>query len=136
MTRRALPFLLLPLLLAGRPVGIAHCHAGHEADARHARPHVHLGEPHRHCCGSSADRELSRVDPASDHDDDAVYVSNEPAVVTRTKSTLQGNDVPLALFSVIHDAGESIASCLVLAHPPPIGAADTPLFIRHLALLI
>lgn len=128
--RQLLPILAIPVLLAGRPASLVHCHAGSE------RPHVHLGSiDHPAHCSDSPDSNL--IERPASHDDDAVYISDDPATIAPAKT---GVDAPLMVAIWPVGNPQTAAGSRDLHrhfHPPPIVSdSDCPRFIRQLSLLI
>lgn len=128
MTIRVLLLVtLLPNVLLGRAVGHAH------GDDLHQRPHWHmpdfLGQSH------------SDHDSESQHEDDAIYLSDDGSAVISAKLRVVADDA--VAWSSAPAGGSAFdihSTCPTLAywsHPPPgLAAPPAPIYLRHLAILI
>lgn len=157
--------VLIPLLLVGQSVGLAHTHHGTgiaETEDHAVRPHFHThgAKGHRHTHHRHGSTAASGVDwlkhhrhgkshgtpqapdwhSIDDHDDDAVYVLM--AVTWGVGRRLAADDC--VVRSVIaHDAKTTEKAWvsatndgLVLGLPPPVLLSRIPLYLRNLSLRI
>lgn len=162
---RLVSLVLIPLLLVGQSVGLAHTHEGQgiaEPVDHAVRPHFHThgAKGHRHHHHSHANTTangLGRVkhhdqgnvhespQPASwrsmdDHDEDAVYVST---AVTLGIGRRLAADESMMRSIISHDAAmtdktweRATGYGLVLGLPPPVSLSRIPLYLRNLSLRI
>ena len=155
MPRRIISLLLIPLLLAGQGLCVAHTHQGThtgEPDGHSARPHFHVygvAEHHHHQADHSHhhdaddDQEESAVpaiEPVADHDADAVYCSETVAIGAgrQSKSELTLKQLIAVSFwqSPATPDIDPVNRGNSSGRPPPLCAARCPIYLRTLSLRI
>lgn len=151
--RKAIAILLIPFLLIGQGVGIAHVHAGSDSDraGEHAaRPHAHLHGGHAHSHGTShshaepvgfaseteAEKAVGDGPGASDrqgHDSDAVYGAGATAA-THRKNLVDdcGALIAVAMLAQTVSVGllPSENAAAMLERDPPDDPNKCPLYLR------
>lgn len=130
---RLLPLILVIANLLLRGVAVPHVHANDDADDHGGRPHVHLAShEHRHSHAhdhhhgqrhvhhdKNSEHGAPSSTPTPEHDDDAVYVSDDTLIVASL-------DRPRAT----HALGHWLASSPCQAFSPPSSAALRPSLVR------
>lgn len=161
MQRRGVPLLLMPFVLLTQSAALGHHHEGTQPEGHEHCPHIHLkaasnrhhDHVHQHGHGGhchhddDADDEpgsspaTAEQEPASDHDEDVLYVLVDAIASGR----MHGQDgVVLGPFwfvpslNVVAGLRDGLDEHeLQWPHPPPLAVtSDRPLYLRHLALLI
>ena len=164
MLRRVVCLLLLPCMLLTQSAALfGHAHDGLRLPGHDFRPHFHTQPV---AAGNDSDRSHNRgrhhdadslhhhdevltaqatatsdLEPQSDHDFDAVYVTSVEVAANGRCVTNDGADIsPLwAAAAAINFVGIWPNPSLYLAkerHPPPPTGSSCPLYVLHLALLI
>lgn len=158
MYRRIVSLILIPFLLLTQAVTTGHSHAGNEPAGHGSRAHIHLHSPetdeqnqHRHSHGSHCHEHKNHSDsdhekPASDqmeslfdHDSSAVYL-NSTDLSTGSQSNIKMDMVLLFQWNetgtdrYLNKLKRSGLAWFVQDCAPP--DPDSPLFIRHHAILI
>ena len=151
--------LLVPCALLIQSAAVGHVHGGVQTAEHDLHPHLHTSQFHhdhddhhdhgigRHFdhvdCDDESDAATASVPPSEglpDHDDDAVYVSDELAVSGHA-SPFAGSD-GARWINPAASVSASLCDFAVMRlalwpHPPPYWASlGCPLYVRHLALLL
>jgi hypothetical protein len=123
--------LLLPGMLMARTIGAGHAHCGHTHAGHEHRPHWHWstvpclpGESHEHS--------------DSDHDSDAVYLSDEAATAASNpvkQFVERASEAAMTTEPQQPEPSPFNPQCGEF-WPPGVGPPGLPLFIQHLVLLI
>ena len=132
--------LLLLCALALQLAAQAHARDGSEC-GRELRPHLHapflFHDDDEHSSGESSSEPMVGRQPGVDHDDDALYGSNEFQASRRAKELGQSDDLKSVLIVGVADGTVRECGRVPWPHvPKPAFTIGCPLYLLHLQLLI